>query len=55
MSMTHRTDDRKSRIETEHEDDFAHAGKRLVTRLWLAGAAVTATTAIVQTSIWLFD
>ena len=55
MWMTHRSENGKSRIETEHEDDFAHAGKRLVTRLWLAGAAVTATTAIVQTSIWLFD
>jgi hypothetical protein len=53
--MNHRTDHGKSRIETEHEDDFAHAGKRLVARLWLAGAAITAATAIVQTSIWLFD
>ena len=33
---------------TKHDDDLVHAGKRLVVRLWLAGAAVTAATSLLH-------
>lgn len=37
----------ESPIRTDDED-LAHAGKRLVVRLWLAGAAVAAATSLLH-------
>ncbi len=34
--------------ETDHEEDLAGAGKLLVVRLWLAGAAVAVATCLAQ-------
>ena len=38
----------KHNAHADYEEDLAHAGKLLVVRLWLAGAVVTAATALVH-------
>ena len=43
----------KATNHTDHEDDMADAGKLLVVRLWLAGAAVSAATALVHLPVGL--
>lgn len=39
---------RNAVFDTDLEEDLAHAGRRLVVRLWLAGAVVAASTALLH-------